>query len=60
MRLGPGVVVAAAFVGPGTVTTATVAGARHGFTLIWALCFAVAAALVLQEMSARLGVAGGM
>ncbi len=51
---------AAAFVGPGTVTTATVAGARYGFLLIWALCFAVAAALVLQEMSARLGVAGGM
>lgn len=59
-RIGPGVVVAAAFIGPGTVTTATVAGAVHGFALIWALAFAVLAALVLQEMSARLGVAGGM
>ncbi len=58
LRLGPGVVVAAAFIGPGTVTTATVAGARQGYTLIWALCFAVAATLVLQEMSARLGVVG--
>ncbi len=60
LRLGPGVVVAAAFIGPGTVTTATVAGARHGYALIWALGFAVAATMVLQEMSARLGVVGGM
>ncbi len=59
-RLGPGVVVAAAFIGPGTVTTATVAGARYGYALIWALGFAVAATMVLQEMSARLGVVGGM
>lgn len=60
LRLGPGVVVAAAFIGPGTVTTATVAGVRHGFGLIWALGFAVVATMVLQEMSARLGVVGGM
>ena len=60
LRLGPGAVVAAAFIGPGTVTTATVAGARYGYTLVWALAFSVAAALVLQEMSARLGVIGGI
>ncbi|KPJ91060.1 MAG: manganese transporter [Gemmatimonas sp. SG8_17] len=59
-RIGPGAVVAAAFIGPGTVTTATVAGANHGYTLVWALAFAVLATLVLQEMSARLGVVGGM
>lgn len=58
-RIGPGAVVAAAFIGPGTVTTATVAGARYGYALVWALAFSVAAALVLQEMSARLGVVGG-
>jgi Mn2+/Fe2+ NRAMP family transporter len=60
LRIGPGAVVAAAFIGPGTVTTATVAGARYGYVLVWALVFAVMAALVLQEMSARLGVVGGM
>ncbi|HEX9727192.1 MAG TPA: Nramp family divalent metal transporter [Gemmatimonadales bacterium] len=53
--LGPGVIVAAAFIGPGTVTTATLAGARHGSTLLWALAFATIATMVLQEMSARLG-----
>lgn len=56
-QLGPGLIVAAAFVGPGTVTTASVAGADYGFALLWALLFSVGAAMVLQEMSARLGVA---
>lgn len=60
IRLGPAVIVAAAFIGPGTVTTATLAGARYGYALVWALLFSVLAALVLQEMSARLGVVGGM
>jgi manganese transport protein len=53
--LGPGLLVAAAFIGPGTVTTATVAGARFGYALLWALAFSVVATIVLQEMSARLG-----
>ena len=57
--IGPGVIVAAAFIGPGTVTTATLAGARHGTTLLWALLFATIATIVLQEMSARLGLATG-
>ncbi len=55
-NLGPGLIVAAAFIGPGTVTTASVAGADYGFTLLWAIIFSVLAAMVLQEMSARLGV----
>ena len=50
---------AAAFIGPGTVTTATLAGARFGTTLLWALLFATIATIVLQEMSARLGLATG-
>lgn len=55
-NLGPGLIVAAAFIGPGTVTTASVAGADYGFTLLWAIIFSVLAAMVLQEMCARLGV----
>lgn len=54
-RFGPGLLVAAAFIGPGTVTTASQAGARFGFALAWAVVFAVVATIVLQEMSARLG-----
>lgn len=54
-RFGPGFLVAAAFIGPGTITTATMAGARFEYSLLWAVAFSVAATLVLQEMSARLG-----
>ena len=33
-QVGPGAVVAAAFIGPGTVTTCTVSGASYGYTQI--------------------------
>ena len=56
---GPGAVVAAAFIGPGTVTTATLAGVNYGYTLLWALTFSILATIVLQEMSARLGLVTG-
>ena len=59
-NIGPGAMVAAAFIGPGTVTTATMAGAGFGYTLLWAILFSLLATLLLQEMSARLGVVGGM
>ncbi len=55
-NLGPGLLVAAAFIGPGTVTTASVAGASTGYALLWALAFSIIATMVLQEMSARLGI----
>ena len=53
-RFGPGFLVAAAFIGPGTVTTASLAGAQHGYALAWAVVAAIGATLVLQEMAARL------
>ncbi len=55
-KSGPGLVVAAAFIGPGTVTTATLAGADYGYALLWALLFAVAATIVLQYMAARIAI----
>ncbi len=54
-----GSVIAAAFLGPGTVTTAAGAGVAHGFRLLWALAFATFACLVLQEACARLTIASG-
>ena len=54
-RLGPGVLVTAAFIGPGTVTTSTLAGANYGYALLWVLLFATFATIILQEMAARLG-----
>lgn len=55
---GPGALVAAAFIGPGTVTACTLAGARYGYALVWALVFATLATMVLQDMAARLGASG--
>ncbi|MGD2115254.1 MAG: divalent metal cation transporter [Acidobacteriota bacterium] len=52
-------VIAAAFIGPGTVTTCAVSGASHGVALLWALGFSIVATLVLQEASARLTSASG-
>ena len=58
LTIGPGALVAAAFIGPGTVTACAIAGASFGFALVWALVFATVATIILQSMSARLGVAG--
>jgi len=52
-------VIAGAFIGPGTITTAASAGAGFGLALIWALLFSTVACLVLQEASARLTVLTG-
>lgn len=55
-KIGPGVLVAAAFIGPGTVTACTLAGASFGYALLWAMLLSVIATIVLQEMAARLGI----
>lgn len=57
-RFGPGLLAMAAFIGPGTVTACTLAGANFGFDLVWALAFATVATIVLQDMTARLGAGG--
>ena len=54
-NLGPGLLVAAAFIGPGTIVTASRAGASYGATLLWAVVFSAVATAVLQEMAARVG-----
>ena len=53
--LGPGPLVAAAFVGPGTVTVCTLAGVNFGYELLWALALSIVATSVLQEKAARIG-----
>jgi Mn2+/Fe2+ NRAMP family transporter len=53
-------VLAAAFIGPGTVTTAASSGAGFGYALLWALVFSTFACAVLQEAAARLTVGGGL
>ena len=60
LEFGPGILVAAAFIGPGTVTACTLAGANFGFALVWALVFATLATIILQDMAARLGAGAEM
>lgn len=57
-RVGPGFLVTAAFIGPGTIVTASRAGAGYGMALLWAVLFSVLATMVLQDMAARVGLAG--
>ena len=53
-------VITAAFIGPGTVTTAASAGSNFGLSLLWSLLFSVFATIVLQETAARISQASGM
>ena len=55
-KFGPGVLVAAAFIGPGTITACTIAGVGFGYALLWAMLLSIIATIILQEMSARVGV----
>ncbi|WP_347173676.1 Nramp family divalent metal transporter [Polaribacter uvawellassae] len=55
-NIGPGTLIAAAFIGPGTVTLCTIAGVNFGFSLLWAMALSIFATIVLQEMAARLGI----
>lgn len=54
--LGPGFLICGSFIGPGTVTSSTRAGAGYGYTLLWCIVFSVIAVIVTQGMAARLGV----
>jgi manganese transport protein len=54
-----GAVLTAAFIGPGTVTTAAAAGAGYGLALLWALAFSTLACWTLQEAAARLAICSG-
>lgn len=55
-NIGPGVLIAAAFIGPGTVTVCTLTGVHFGYALLWAMTLSITATLVLQEMAARVGI----
>ncbi|MGB5983252.1 MAG: Nramp family divalent metal transporter [Nonlabens sp.] len=58
-NIGPATLVAAAFVGPGTITICTRAGAGYGYNLLWAMLLSMIATVILQEMAARLGLVTG-
>jgi NRAMP (natural resistance-associated macrophage protein)-like metal ion transporter len=55
-NIGPGALIAAAFIGPGTVTLCTLAGVNFGYALLWAMTLSIVATVVLQEMAVRVGI----
>lgn len=57
-NMGPAAIITSAFVGPGTITAATVAGVNFGYELLWAVAFSVISLIVLMEMSSRIGIIG--
>ncbi|MBP1302026.1 MULTISPECIES: Nramp family divalent metal transporter [unclassified Curtobacterium] len=57
--LGPAFVAAIAYVDPGNVAANLTAGAQYGYLLLWVLVAANASAVVVQYLSAKLGVVTG-
>ena len=57
--LGPGIITANVDNDAGGITTYSVAGAHYGYALLWLMPLLAVALIVVQEMSARLGVVTG-
>jgi Mn2+/Fe2+ NRAMP family transporter len=57
--IGPGVITANVDNDAGGITTYSVAGAHYGYSLLWMLGLVALALIIIQEMSARLGVVTG-
>lgn len=58
--VGPAFVAAVAYVDPGNFATNVTAGTRYGFALLWVVLIANAVAMLVQYLSAKLGIATGM
>jgi NRAMP (natural resistance-associated macrophage protein)-like metal ion transporter len=57
--LGPGLITASVDNDAGGITTYSLAGSRYGYELLWTLIPITVALIVIQEMSARMGVVTG-
>jgi len=57
--LGPGIITASVDNDAGGITTYSVAGATYGYQILWLMPLIVVALIMVQEMSARLGVVTG-
>ena len=57
--LGPAFVASVAYVDPGNFATNMAAGAKFGYLLLWVVLMANLMAMLVQSMSAKLGIATG-
>lgn len=57
--MGPAFIAAIGYIDPGNFATNIQAGASYGYTLLWVVVWASIMAMVIQLMSAKLGIATG-
>lgn len=53
---GPAAIITSAFIGPGTIIVSTKVGISFGYSLIWAIVFAVVSLMFLMEMASRVAI----
>lgn len=53
---GPAAIITSAFIGPGTVIVSTKVGISFGYSIVWAVVFAVISLMILMEMSSRIAI----
>ncbi len=58
--LGPAFVAAIAYIDPGNFATNVAAGAKYGYLLLWVVLVSNLMAMLIQSMSAKLGIATGL
>ncbi len=58
--LGPAFIAAVAYVNPGNFATNVAAGSQFGYMLLWVILASNLMAMLIQTMSAKLGIATGM
>ncbi|WP_168120232.1 Nramp family divalent metal transporter [Paenibacillus sp. HB172176] len=57
--LGPAFIAAVAYIDPGNYATNIAAGSKYGYTLLWVVLASNLMAVLIQTMSAKLGIATG-
>lgn len=57
--LGPAFIAAVAYIDPGNFATNITAGSKYGYMLLWVILLSNLIALLIQSMSAKLGIATG-
>ena len=57
--LGPAFIAAVAYIDPGNFATNIAGGSRYGYTLVWVIVASNLMAMLIQTLSAKLGIATG-
>lgn len=55
-NMGPAAIVTSAFIGPGTITTTTLAGVNYQYALLWVILFSGIALISLMRMTSRVSI----